>query len=324
MTPKPLNFLRKLRLSEVSFVPQGANPHAHVMIAKEDVDKDFHGMTSNDLREKLTSDLREIEGGGDDEHCWLSDFDDTMVVYESSDGLFQRAYTFAADGEITFNEPTEVTRQTSYVAKEPLMSEDATPTAEELQTQLDALNQEKADREAELETARTELETTQAELEKAKAEGGSTEEGEPADPEIRKELDDAKAALDATNAELVELQKERRTERFAKEAEGYAPLGPPEKVASLLDAADEHFEEGQQETLKALLKGASEQISKGDLFGQFSQPASGENGTWEDRLLEKARDLVAKGEADTIEQAKVKVMKSDPEIRKEREESVRS
>lgn len=296
-------------------------------------DDTMHGMTMRDMEAKLGDEVKQFTSG-EESYCYLCDFTSEWVVYElSGDGLhgmFQRAYTVGSEGEVTFGEATEVERHTSYVAKQdeppdepveeiPVADDPKPETLEEANAELERLRSEIAEKDSKLEETGTELETAKAELEKVKNEEGDP----PADPEVRKELDEAREREQELVAKVEKMETERREERFEKEAKEYDGLEQP-KVKSLLMAADEHFDEETQATLKSLLKGANEQVKQGALFDQFARSDIEKEGSWEQKLDQRARDMVAKGDADTVEQAKVEVMKADPELRAEREAALRS
>ena len=195
----------------------------------------------------------------------------------------------------------------------------ADKTQDELKAELEKVQTEKATADAELAKARKELaETPAAEVEKAKAEVAKlkAELEKSKDADVRKELDSAKA-------ELVKITKERRTERFEKEAQSFTDLGPAKTIGKLLESADEHFDENSQKAFKQLLASAAKQVEEGALFKRLSEDG-GEPQDWQTKLNEAARDRVAKGTSPTVEQAKVKIMEEDPELRKEYQASVRS
>ncbi len=168
----------------------------------------------------------------------------------------------------------------------------------------------------------TEVETPEAEVTETPAAEAKPEPVaagvEKAEAEsIRKELDDAKATIAKMQADA------RKATFIAKAKTEYAPLGDAEQIATLLMKADEHFNEAERDQLHALLSGAAKRVESGDLFAQFGK-GDAESESAEDRLSKAAWEMVEKGEATTIEQAKVKAMKVNPELRKDYQESARS
>jgi len=205
------------------------------------------------------------------------------------------------------------------IVRNPKEASVADKTQDELKAELEKLQSEKATADAELVKAKKELEETPAaEVEKAQAEVAKlkAELEKSKDADVRKELDDAKA-------ELVKITKERRTERFAKEAEQFSELGPLVKIGKLLELSDEHFDEESQKAFKQLLASAAKQVEEGALFKRLSSEGSEPQG-WEAKLDQAARDRVAKGTSPTVEQAKVAIMEQDADLRKEYQASVRS
>lgn len=168
----------------------------------------------------------------------------------------------------------------------PTMTEPVTAGAPDVQAELDAVKKQLADTEAQLAAAAT-----------------------PDESDVRKDLD-------ATRAELDTLRKAQRASEFVEKARKFSTLGDAEQIGRLLEAADSHFGEDEQKAFSQILKSAAEQVEKGSLFKRLSQDAD-EPQTWEAKLQEAARDRVAKGDAPTVEQAKVQIMREDKELRRE-------
>jgi hypothetical protein len=152
--------------------------------------------------------------------------------------------------------------------------------------------------------------------------------------ELRKQLDEAKAAeteatelrkqLEVTQEDIAKIRAEQREQEFIAKAKEFENLGPVTDIGKLMQAADEHFDDAQKQTLTRLLSGASAQVEKGALFDTFTRPADETADTgWQDRLEKKASELVAAGTVATVELAKQKVMHDDPDIRREYTASVR-
>ena len=130
--------------------------------------------------------------------------------------------------------------------------------------------------------------------------------------------------LEETQGELAEVKKEQRKREFIEKAGEFSELGSADQIGALLEAADEHFGETEQVFLSRLLKGATEQVKKGALFTRLSKDADDAPATWEEKLDRAARERVARGDAKTTEIAKVAIMHEDRELRKERQQSMRS
>ena len=196
-------------------------------------------------------------------------------------------------------------------------------TAEDFQAKVEEMEKLQAEvkkTKDELEKTREELaETPKAELDKAQ------EEVTKLKAELEKSKDaDVQKQLDETTAEVVELRKEQREAKFAKAAKPLSTLGSVEEIAEMLADVDESASDKTSEFLNKLLKGIAKQAEESDLFKRLSTGGNDSPTTAEERVNEMARDRVAKGESETIEQAKVAVVEADPELAKELKESVRS
>lgn len=148
---------------------------------------------------------------------------------------------------------------------------------------------------------------------------------EKADPETI-----TKAEADAIRKENADLREsvakmeadKRRAEFIAKAEKDFGSLGNSVGIGEMLMKAEDAFGEAESNTLQTVLKALAAQADTGKLFSQFAK-TDAEGDTPAERLEKRAKELVEKGEAKTIEQAKVAVMNADAELRKDYNESVR-
>jgi chromosome segregation ATPase len=197
--------------------------------------------------------------------------------------------------------------------KEEKVAETTEKSPEELQAELDETKQKLEAAESELDETKGKLEgTSEAEVESLKSKLEEKEQElakAKGEPNVQKELDEAKD-------EIEKLRKAERRRTFVEKAKAFEKVGPPEKIAPLLEAADEHFSEEDQDTLSKLLKGAVEQIEKGALFAQLAD-VDAEAEDFETKLEKRAKERVEKSDEKlTIEQAKVEIMREDPDLRR--------
>ena len=319
------NWLRRLKLTSVDVVPRGANGRSMLRLAKADG-------SHRDLEEMLRSEMERFAPGEKD-YLWIADFSHDWVVYQINDGPYlQRSYMQTNDG-VTFGEPVEVIRQTRFVEKEdeagwvakenpsadtPTVTAQSPEPSEETQmpeAETPAEPETPEEEEAETPDPETPEEAPEAEAELATAKQRIAE----LEAEVAKEERDLSKELDETKDKLAEIEKERRTERFIAKAKEFSEVGSPERIGKLLEEADENFDEETQKTLAELLKGAkaaAKQAEEAGLFKQLSDPQQ-ETEDWEVRLDKAADELMASDSSLTKEQAKVKAMQQNPEIRKE-------
>ena len=84
-----------------------------------------HGMTANDLRDALSTAVKDAHSG-EEQYCWVRDYTDDWVVFELSvkdgdgSGLFRQGYTVDADTKVVSltGDPAEVKVHTEYVPVE--------------------------------------------------------------------------------------------------------------------------------------------------------------------------------------------------------------
>ena len=167
-----------------------------------------------------------------------------------------------------------------------------------------------------LEKVKVELEGKVEELEKVKPEVELNDEDliEKADPKIQEMLKKAKE----TTEEVLKLKKEKAEEiakvrkaELLKEAEAYASLGAPvEDIVEIFSKLD-----GDEKTTN-LVKGIFDAVNKAlegtDLLKSIGTDKDADKKTPAEELIEKAEAMVEK-DGITIEAAKTKIMKSNPD-----------
>ena len=118
------------------------------------------------------------------------------------------------------------------------------------------------------------------------------------DVEVRKALQE----------EVAQLRKSERTRVFAEKAVA-AKL--PAEYGQLLEAADENFDDAAKTQLDGLL----DQVEKGKLFAQISDPGAESIGDAKVQLAKAAKARMDEGLEPTIEQARVAAVAADPSLR---------
>lgn len=71
----------------------------------------------NQLRERISASVRE-RFSTNDSYAWVSDFDDSTVVYETNKGMMSIGYTMDGENAILEGEPVEVVARTEFVVKD--------------------------------------------------------------------------------------------------------------------------------------------------------------------------------------------------------------
>lgn len=318
------NFLRKLKLSRVDLVPAGANPGAHIALYKAQT-------KTEDGKAFPASDYAYVP---DPENPSKWKLRLTAEPYGEPDPRIIGAAVAAFGKEfrgqevqIPQSDLSEVKRKVLQAWLKTHPDLDSADAPEILKEKIMPENQnmdEQSTKEPGIEELKAEIERLKAENEKLKAElsSKSDDEVEKSETEIVEDSD-VRKELDATKAQLAEMQKAQEFAECVAKAKDYEELGQPKEVAKLLMASDKHFSDDEKALFSQLLKSAKEQVQKGALFSRLSKDVA-EPAGWEDRLAEAARDRVAKGDAKTVEQAKVAIMSENNELRKEFTESLRS
>lgn len=134
--------------------------------------------------------------------------------------------------------------------------------------------------------------------------------------DMRKALEDAQAAQAAEAEKVAKMEQDRKAAEFVAKAAEFDRIGKADELgAVLLEAADGMSAEAYS-LLERTLKAANEQLAKGSLFAQFSQP-EGDSPEVGDRITDLAKAKVAAGAAKTLEIAKLQVMQENPELQSE-------
>lgn len=287
--------LRKLRLTRVDLVPAGANPGAHIKLFKA-------ATKSEDGKQFPASDYAYVPEA-DKPSTWKLRLTsepggqpDPRIVGAAVAALGKgfRGQTVNVPADALSSVKTKVLR----AWKKAHQDMDSTQVPEVLKMESESV---KVD----------ELQKVQKELEEAKSKLADAEKAKDAESKsVRKALEDTRAELDA-------IRKDQRSRDFAEKAKNeYQAIGDAAQIGRILEAADSHFDEADKAAFSTILKSAAEQVEKGSLFKRLSRDAE-EPQTWEAKLAQAARDRVAKGQALTVEQAKVQIMSEDKELRRE-------
>lgn len=121
---KRVRFLEQQKVFHVSPVERGAGIDTRTLSLKG-IKELPGGRTVNELRQLLRDALDEaIDMPADNAWLYVADFTDEWVVYEqegsgwAAPGTYQRDYTVADDGTVTFSDEVEVEARREYVAKD--------------------------------------------------------------------------------------------------------------------------------------------------------------------------------------------------------------
>ena len=187
---------------------------------------------------------------------------------------------------------------------------DPTPEAqlEELRKQLDELTKARADDAAALAKAKEDADT-----EIAKA-------AEAAKP-IADQLELMKAEAAATKADLAKAKEdlakaesERKEQHWLAVAKSdFEALGAPAEIGPMLKSIAESVPAETQATLERVLKAASAQLSSSAHMRQITAGVTGDSDVLV-KITKAAQTLVDSGQAKTIEQAKARVVKENPDL----------
>lgn len=141
---------------------------------------------------------------------------------------------------------------------------------------------------------------------------------------MQKALDDEKTARAeetkkaADLAERVEkMEAKERTAEFVAKARDLPNLGGANELGGLLMDISGKVEEATYKNLERLLKAANAQLEKGALFGVRGDPGAepADDDSFDAKVTELAKAKVAAGTSKTIEQAKLDVLREDPQLR---------
>jgi len=166
-----------------------------------------------------------------------------------------------------------------------------------------------------LEKAKGELESKVKELEKVKpAEETDEELIKSADPKIQEMLKNKKAVEDENEKlkkEKEDGEKELRKVELKKEAEEYPNLGSPvEDIVEIFSKLD--GDEKTTELVKGIFGATNKALEGTNLLKSVGTDKDSDQKTPEEELNEKAEAMVEK-DGITIELAKTKIMKSNPD-----------
>jgi len=165
-----------------------------------------------------------------------------------------------------------------------------------------------------------------ADEEKVKLNKSEEELIKSADPKVRELLEKAKTEADEAKKKVDELQKEKdkkdaelKKELLNKEAEKYTNIGATkEDIVKIFEVTD--GKEEADKLLKGILSATNEALKDNKLMKVIGSDGDGKDKTAREEVEEKAQELV-KSEKITIEKARTKVYKQNPDLmKKEREE----
>lgn len=135
---------------------------------------------------------------------------------------------------------------------------------------------------------------------------------------VRKRLEETEARAKAAE-EAARIEKEaRERQTYIEKTASYRQVGITPDHWNVLKAIDAMPEQERAE-LTRILASANEVIKQSKLFVPIGKDGSGDALTAWDRAERQALALVEKGEAQTKEQAIVKVFAADPELRRQYE-----
>lgn len=170
--------------------------------------------------------------------------------------------------------------------------------------------------------AKADLDAAMQEIKDAKAEAEALQKQLADAQDARVEAEQVRKELEDQRAEIAKMRQEAREREFIAKADEFKTLGPVTEIAKVLMDVDDHCSDETKQTVQRILSGAAAQVEKGDLFSAFARTDPADDGSWEDQLLAKAKDLVEKGDAPTIEIAQQKVMQSDADLRRSYQQSI--
>lgn len=138
-------------------------------------------------------------------------------------------------------------------------------------------------------------------------------------PQVRKMLEDAERVrkeLDDARDRIAKMERERREQEFIDKAKDLTNLGSAEQTGKLLLDIAESVPSESYQALERMLKSINAQLESNSLFSEVGSTV-GDESSLESRIEAAAKELVSKGVAPTIEQATVKVLESNAELRSE-------
>lgn len=138
--------------------------------------------------------------------------------------------------------------------------------------------------------------------------------------DVNKALADAEAGRQADAERIAKMERDRKQGEFVAKAKDLGNLGgTADALGNLLLEVCEGVPAETFKQLEQLLKSANAQLEKGALFATFGQggaepPAEQ---TFEQKVEEMAKALVAAGKASTLPLAKLQVLNENPDLRAE-------
>lgn len=128
---------------------------------------------------------------------------------------------------------------------------------------------------------------------------------------LRKSLDETRKVLDG------EVDK-RKTIEYETEAKGYkyAP-GSTAEIAKMLRHADEKMDKESAASFRKLLKVSSESVQRSGIFGEIGSARAHNTDSAYAKIEAMAKKMVEDGKAPSRETAIRKVLKADPELKRQ-------
>lgn len=137
--------------------------------------------------------------------------------------------------------------------------------------------------------------------------------------DVNKALVEASEARKADAERIAKMERERKQGEFIAKAKDLANIGAADALGNLLLEVSEGVSADAFKSLEQLLKAANAQLEKGALFATFGQSGAEPPAeqTFEQKVDEMAKALVAEGKAKTLPLAKLQVLNENPDLRAE-------
>lgn len=129
------------------------------------------------------------------------------------------------------------------------------------------------------------------------------------------EITELREALQKSEADKAKAEADRRREQFVRKAAEFKHLPgvTADDMGSILEKADRLLPKAENDKLVAVLKSANEIVGQSALFGERGSAASGEKTAYGE-ITAKAEDLRKADGKLTLEQARARVIKSNPDL----------
>jgi hypothetical protein len=317
--------LRQLEILEVSMVDRPANPQAKVLLAKRAPEK-------KEARARQTKAARAYakcialaiaKGYMDGEAETLQEALDERAERELLDALWSSLCSIFNDDTLSEEQEAAMTQASfdqfmaqlkgddTAVTKEAGM--DLSKVAPEVKAHVEKL-------EADLTAARAEL-TKKAEPPKPEdVLKGLTPEARAHVESLQKKAEESEKQAKEANELAKSLQDKATTKEYVAKAAALKRLpAKPDELGAALKSVAAAAPDAYKE-IERVLTAANEQIEKNDLLFKQLGASGGANdgeGTAYATARAKAQELVAKGEAKTLEQGVALVFKREPELYKQ-------